>query len=98
MTVEELKKVVYEANLRLVELGLVMFTWGNVSAIDRERGIVVIKPSGVAYDKMTAQDMVVMSADGTAEPGALRPSSDAPTHIELYRAFPEAGAVVHTHS
>ncbi len=96
---EELKEKVYKANLALVKHGLVIFTWGNVSGIDRERGLVVIKPSGVSYDEMKASDMVVVSlADGTVVEGDLRPSSDTPTHLAIYRAFPKAGGVVHTHS
>jgi L-ribulose-5-phosphate 4-epimerase len=95
---QELKEKVYRANLELVKHGLVIFTWGNVSAIDRQSGLVVIKPSGVAYDEMRPGDMVVMDLEGRVVEGELRPSSDAPTHIELYKAFPEAGGVVHTHS
>lgn len=95
---EKLKKDVFKANLDLVKYGLVLFTWGNVSAIDREKGLVVIKPSGVAYDTMRAEDMVVMDLEGRVVEGSLRPSSDAPTHLEIYKAFPEVGSVVHTHS
>ncbi len=95
---EELKEVVLKTNLDLVKHGLVIFTWGNVSAIDRESGLVVIKPSGVDYDKMKASDMVVVSLDGKIVDGKLNPSSDTPTHLVLYRAFPEIGGVVHTHS
>ncbi len=95
---EELKKKVCEANLELVRHGLVIFTWGNVSAIDRESGLVVIKPSGVSYDNMKPDDMVVVDLDGNVVEGALRPSSDTPTHLVLYRAFKEIGGVVHTHS
>lgn len=96
---EELKEKVCRANLDLVRHGLVIFTWGNVSGIDRERGLVVIKPSGVSYDDMTPADMVVVSlADGSVVEGGLRPSSDTPTHLAIYRAWPEAGGVVHTHS
>ena len=95
---EELKEKVLQANLDLVKHGLVILTWGNVSAIDREKGLVVIKPSGVAYDKMTADDMVVVDMDGNVVDGDLRPSSDMPTHLVLYRRFPEIGGVVHTHS
>lgn len=95
---ENLKQKVYEANLKLVEYKLVLFTWGNVSEIDRESGLVVIKPSGVDYDKMTPDDMVVMNLDGEKVEGRLNPSSDAPTHLELYRRFPEIGGVAHTHS
>lgn len=95
---EELKKKVCQANLDLVRHGLVIFTWGNVSAIDRESGLVVIKPSGVSYDDMKADDMVVVDLDGNVVEGSLRPSSDTPTHLELYRSFKEIGGVVHTHS
>ena len=96
---EELKEKVYRANLELVKHGLVIFTWGNVSGIDREKGLVVIKPSGVSYETMKAEDMVVVSlADGKVVEGNLRPSSDTPTHLAIYRAFPETGGVVHTHS
>jgi L-ribulose-5-phosphate 4-epimerase len=95
---EELKKTVLEANLDLVKHGLVIFTWGNVSGIDREKGLVVIKPSGVSYDEMTAEDMVVLNLDGQVVEGKLKPSSDTPTHLALYKAFPEIGGVVHTHS
>ena len=96
---EELKKKVYEANMDLVRHGLVIFTWGNVSGIDRERGLVVIKPSGVDYDTMTPDDMVVVDLHtGEVVEGSLRPSSDPPTHLVLYRAWPEIGGVVHTHS
>lgn len=94
----ELKERVYRANLDLVRHGLVIFTWGNVSGIDRERGLVVIKPSGVEYDEMTADDMVVVDMDGNVVEGSYRPSSDTPTHLELYKAHPEIGGVVHTHS
>lgn len=96
---EELKEKVFRANLELVEHGLVIFTWGNVSGIDRGKGLVVIKPSGVSYDDMKAEDMVVvdLSTSKVVE-GNLRPSSDTPTHLTLYRAFPEIGGVVHTHS
>jgi L-ribulose-5-phosphate 4-epimerase len=95
---EELKQKVFEANLKLVEYDLVVLTWGNVSAIDREKGLFVIKPSGVPYDKMTADDMVVMDLKGNKVEGELNPSSDTPTHMELYNNFPEIGGVVHTHS
>lgn len=96
---EELKKKVYEANMDLVRHGLVIFTWGNVSGIDRERGLVVIKPSGVDYDTMTPDDMVVVDLHtGEVVEVSLRPSSDTPTHLVLYRAWPEIGGVVHTHS
>ena len=93
---EELKEKVYRANMELVAHGLVIFTWGNVSGIDREKGLVVIKPSGVDYDTMKASDMVVVDlATGKVVEGDLRPSSDTPTHLELYRSFPEIGGVVH---
>lgn len=95
---EELKEKVLRANLDLVKHGLVIFTWGNVSAIDRESGLVVIKPSGVSYDDMKASDMVVVDLDGNVVEGGLRPSSDTPTHLVLYKAFPEIGGIVHTHS
>jgi len=96
---EELKEKVYKANLDLVKHGLVIFTWGNVSGIDREKGLVVIKPSGVSYDTMKASDMVVVDlATGKVVEGELNPSSDTPTHLVLYRSFPEIGGVVHTHS
>ncbi len=95
---EELKEKVCQANLDLVKHGLVIFTWGNVSAIDRESGLVVIKPSGVSYDDMKPSDMVVVDLEGNVVEGSLRPSSDTPTHIVLYKAFPEIGGVVHTHS
>lgn len=95
---EELKQSVLEANLLLPKYNLVTFTWGNVSGIDREKGLVVIKPSGVEYDKLTVEDMVVVDLDGKVVEGNLRPSSDTPTHIELYKAFENIGGVVHTHS
>ena len=96
---EALKKDVYEANMELVAKGMVIYTWGNVSGIDREKGLVVIKPSGVAYDEMKPEDMVVVDlASGKVVEGTLKPSSDTPTHLELYRAYPELGGVVHTHS
>ena len=96
---EELKEKVFRANLDLVKHNLVIFTWGNVSAIDREKGLVVIKPSGVDYDVMKASDMVVVDLQtGEVVDGELNPSSDTPTHLVLYRAFPEIGGIVHTHS
>jgi L-ribulose-5-phosphate 4-epimerase len=96
---ESLKEKVCKANLDLVKHGLVIFTWGNVSAIDRETGLVVIKPSGVEYDVMKASDMVVVDLmTGKVVDGDLNPSSDTPTHLVLYRAFPEIGGIVHTHS
>lgn len=95
---EKLKEEVLKANLLLPKFGLVTFTWGNVSGIDRETGLVVIKPSGVEYDTMTAEDMVVVDLDGNVVEGKWRPSSDTPTHVELYKAFPNIGGIVHTHS
>jgi L-ribulose-5-phosphate 4-epimerase len=95
---KDLKKSVFEANLDLVKHGLVIFTWGNVSGIDREEGLVVIKPSGVSYDGMTADDMVVVDMDGRVVESRLKPSSDTPTHLVLYKAFPGIGGIVHTHS
>ena len=95
---EQLKQKVYESNMLLPRYGLVTFTWGNVSAIEPEEGLVVIKPSGVEYEKMSPEDMVVMSLDGAQIEGRLRPSSDTPTHLELYRNFRGIGGVVHTHS
>ncbi len=95
---EELKQAVYEANMDLPRYGLVTFTWGNVSAIDREKGLFVIKPSGVEYEKLKAEDMVVMDLNGKKVEGRYNPSSDTATHLELYKAFPEIGGVVHTHS
>lgn len=97
-SIEELKQQVYQSNLDLVKHGLVIFTWGNVSGVDRERGLVVIKPSGVSYDNMKAEDMVVVDMEGNVVEGRYKPSSDTPTHLELYKAFPETGGVVHTHS
>jgi L-ribulose-5-phosphate 4-epimerase len=98
MMLEELKQAVFQANLELVKHGLVIFTWGNVSGIDREKGLVVIKPSGVSYDDMQPEDMVIVDLDGKIVEGKLKPSSDTATHLELYKAFPEIGGVVHTHS
>jgi L-ribulose-5-phosphate 4-epimerase len=95
---EELKQEVYRANLDLVKHGLVIFTWGNVSAIDRATGLVVIKPSGVAYDDMKADDMTVVDLEGKIIEGKLKPSSDTATHLVLYQSFPDIGSVVHTHS
>ncbi len=96
---EELKEKVYKANLDLVKHNLVIFTWGNVSAIDREKGLVVIKPSGVSYDSMKPSDMVVVDLQtGNVVEGDLNPSSDTPTHLVLYREFPDIGGIVHTHS
>ena len=96
---KDLKEKVFKANLDLVRQKLVIFTWGNVSGIDREKGLVVIKPSGVSYDDMKADDMVVVDLKtGAVVEGDLNPSSDTPTHLVLYRAFPNIGGVVHTHS
>lgn len=95
---EELKKQVWEENLKLCSYGLITLTWGNVSAIDRESGLVVIKPSGVRYDVMRPEDMVVVDLEGNRVEGKWNPSSDTPTHLVLYKAFPEIGGVVHTHS
>ncbi len=95
---KQLKKDVFEANLLLPKYGLITFTWGNVSAIDREKGLVVIKPSGVEYDVMTVEDMVVCDLEGNVVEGKLKPSSDLMTHLEFYKNFPTIGGVVHTHS
>ncbi len=95
---EELKQKVCEANLQLPKHGLVTFTWGNVSQIDHETGLIIIKPSGVPYETMKPSDMVVVDLEGNVVEGDLNPSSDMPTHVELYKAFPEIGGVVHTHS
>ena len=94
----KLKQQVYEANMLLPKYGLVTFTWGNVSGIDRKKGLFVIKPSGVDYELLTPDDMVVMDLNGNQIEGRYKPSSDTPTHIEIYKAFPEVGGVVHTHS
>jgi L-ribulose-5-phosphate 4-epimerase len=95
---EELKQKVYQANMELPRRGLVTYTWGNVSGIDRERGLVVIKPSGVDYEALTPDQLVVLDLDGNQVEGDLNPSSDTKTHIELYKAFPQLGGIVHTHS
>ena len=95
---EALKEEVYKANLSLVKHGLVLFTWGNVSGIDRKENLIVIKPSGVSYDDMQPNDMVVVDLNGKVIEGKFKPSSDTLTHIELYKAFPEIGGIVHTHS
>lgn len=95
---ENLKEIVCKANLELPKYGLVTFTWGNVSAIDKETGLVVIKPSGVEYDTMKPEDMVVVDLDGKVVEGKYKPSSDTPTHVALYKAFPSIGGIVHTHS
>lgn len=95
---QQLKQQVFEANMDLPRYGLVTFTWGNVSAIDRQRGLVAIKPSGVAYETMKADDMVVVDLEGNVVEGLYRPSSDTATHLALYRRYPDLGGVVHTHS
>ena len=95
---QQLKQQVFDANMALPHYGLVTFTWGNVSAIDRERGWVVIKPSGVPYETMQAEDMVVVDLQSNIVEGRYRPSSDTPTHLELYRRYPHLGGIVHTHS
>ncbi|WP_059102713.1 L-ribulose-5-phosphate 4-epimerase [Shouchella shacheensis] len=95
---EELKQKVLDANLQLPEYELVTFTWGNVSGIDREQGLVVIKPSGVGYDVLQKDDLVVVDLQGNKVEGKLKPSSDTPTHVALYQAFPTIGGIVHTHS
>ena len=95
---QTLKRQVFDANMDLPRYGLVTFTWGNVSAIDRERGLVAIKPSGVAYETMKADDMVVVDLEGNVVEGRYRPSSDTATHLALYRRYPSLGGVVHTHS
>lgn len=95
---EQLKQDVFEANLDLVAKGVVIYTWGNVSGIDRESGLVVIKPSGVDYDTMKADDMVVVDLNGNVVEGHLRPSSDTPTHLEIYKHWPTVGGITHTHS
>ncbi len=95
---EQLKEIVCRANLELPRYGLVTFTWGNVSALDRDSGLVVIKPSGIEYDGMKPEDMVVVDLDGKVVEGKWNPSSDTDTHVVLYRAFPQLGGIVHTHS
>lgn len=95
---EKLKQSVYEANMELPRRGLVTYTWGNVSSIDREKGLVVIKPSGVRYEELTPDKLVVLDLDGKVVEGALKPSSDTKTHLVLYREFPALGGIVHTHS
>lgn len=95
---EELKQEVYEANMELPRRGLITYTWGNVSGIDREKGLFVIKPSGVDYDRLKPSDMVVMDLEGNKVEGEMNPSSDTATHVELYKAFKEIGGIVHTHS
>ena len=98
MDLNRLKQQVYQANIDIVKHGLVIFTWGNVSAIDRDKNVIVIKPSGVSYDNMKSDDMVIVDMDGKVLEGKYKPSSDTSTHLELYKAFPEIGGVVHTHS
>ncbi len=95
---EELKQAVYEANMELPARNLVTYTWGNVSGIDRQKGLFVIKPSGVDYEKLRPEDMVVMDLEGNKVEGDMNPSSDTPTHLELYKAFEKVGGIVHTHS
>lgn len=95
---EKLKEEVLKANLELPKRGLITYTWGNVSGIDRDKGLIVIKPSGVEYENMTIEDLVVVDLEGNVVDGKLKPSSDTPTHLELYKAFPNIGGVVHTHS
>ncbi len=95
---EGLKQQVYEANMELPKRGLITYTWGNVSGIDREKGLIVIKPSGIEYEILRPEDLVVLDLEGNQIEGKYKPSSDTPTHLELYKAFPEIGGVVHTHS
>lgn len=95
---EQLKQEVFEANMLLPKYGLVTFTWGNVSGIDREKGLFVIKPSGVDYETMKPEDMVVVDMEGNRVEGHYKPSSDTPTHLEIYKAFPKVGGIIHTHS
>ncbi len=95
---KKLKEAVYEANMLLPERGLVIYTWGNVSGIDRKKGLIVIKPSGVDYEALTPADMVVVDLDGNVVEGEYNPSSDLLTHLEIYKSFPNVGGVVHTHS
>lgn len=95
---EKLKKCVYDANMQLPRYGLVTFTWGNASEIDRERGIFAIKPSGVDYEKLAPEDMVLVDLEGNIVEGTYRPSTDMPTHLRLYQAYQQIGGIVHTHS
>ena len=95
---DQLKEAVYEANLELPRRGLITYTWGNVSGFDKDSGCFVIKPSGVLYETMKPEDMVVMNLDGERVEGKYKPSSDTPTHMELYKKYPEIGGIVHTHS
>ena len=98
MMLEKLREEVYRANMELPERGLVVYTWGNVSGIDREKGLVVIKPSGVEYDELTPEKLVIVDLNNNVVEGNLNPSSDTKTHVELYKAFPKVGGIVHTHS
>lgn len=98
MQAQELREAVLEANLELVNRGLVTYTWGNVSGFDRDAGLVAIKPSGVSYSQMRATDIVLVDLEGSTVDSELRPSSDTPTHIEMYKAFPEIGGIAHSHS
>ena len=98
MMLEKLREEVYRANMELPERGLVVYTWGNVSGIDREKGLVVIKPSGVEYDELTPEKLVIVDLNNNVVEGNLNPSSDTKTHVELYKAFPKIGGIVHTHS
>jgi L-ribulose-5-phosphate 4-epimerase len=98
MRLVHLKQAVFEANLALVKEGLVKLTWGNASGIDRSQGLVVIKPSGISYDEMTPEDMVVIDLEGNPVNSRYKPSSDTPTHLFLYQAFPEVSGIIHTHS
>lgn len=95
---EKLRQIVYEANMELPRQNLVVYTWGNVSGIDRQSGLVVIKPSGISYDTLKSEDLVIVDLDGNKVEGKYKPSSDTATHLELYKAFPEIGGIVHTHS
>lgn len=98
MKLESLREEVCRANLELPERGLIIYSWGNVSGIDREQGLVAIKPSGISYDELTPDKLVILDLDGNIVEGDMNPSSDTPTHLELYRSFPEVGGVCHTHS
>lgn len=98
MMLKELREEVYRANMELPERGLVVYTWGNVSGIDRQKGLIVIKPSGVEYDDLTPDNLVIVDMDNKIVEGNLNPSSDTKTHVELYKSFPEIGGIVHTHS
>lgn len=98
MNIKELKEITFKVNLKLVEHGLVIFTWGNVSMIDRDKEIIAIKPSGISYDNMSSDDIVILDFEGNVLEGDMRPSSDTPTHLALYKAFGDIGGIVHTHS